>query len=745
MFVSMKLAMRRKFYILILGYSIVISIIYALPRGLETEWYSFYSYLDVHGAKPYIDVREGYPPLGFLIYMPLYYAFQNNSIAFSYSFRALNGALLVATLFTLYLISKSVSEERASELTFYYAALPSVIIANAFSNDVVALLPAALAIYMMVRKRPMLCAALLGLATLGKGFPILLLIPALISFPDMRDRLKLMGVTSVTLIIASLPFMLINPLTYISTFQHHASRGPWETVWALLEGYNSHGGLLHPFFDKFFYHFNLLKVYSATPYDHAIYEWRFSLLPDLLTICHLIMIIILSLAYLRRREETVSLCGLLFISNMLFFKGYSTQFSVSAQFYTLIAAIDMPLVFIIPLELSHILQVISWWGAEFFSFELLRNMHLPFLIFAIILRSIVFAALVMRALIYSQISVGQMVSSIRSSFVYLKLFKDKRVILLISATLLTAMIGFSMIYISRNDVAMFRTFDGSLRGIQDDWQSIELDGLKKGDQVIVRLATKTWLDAEVPSVNQLIQVERGVINPYNLKGSFNETLLFFIAGSESCSLRLRMKHSRIPFRVTDGFDSDLTIDMTSNGSALALELDDEGVDGRSSMLRMAYPCEAYVGNDFTLGFKYEIMDGNASHVKLDVFDDTDEWLYTFDAPEDFVLKSDSKDLSGYSNLSNDYISLVAIVIVLDDGSNAYITLEELSFTDGKNCENIEFYAESGEEIPYEVFIERDFKPSLLYMLTLSLSVVLGIVTLYYLFKNADLLSAASSY
>ena len=95
-------------YALFLGYSITITILYSLPIGLENEWYAFYSYLDKHQAIPYIDVREGYPPLGFLIYMPLYYAFYNNSTAFFYAFRALNGSLLIGALLLLYLISKSI-------------------------------------------------------------------------------------------------------------------------------------------------------------------------------------------------------------------------------------------------------------------------------------------------------------------------------------------------------------------------------------------------------------------------------------------------------------------------------------------------------------------------------------------------------------------------------------------------------------------------------------------------------------
>lgn len=724
---------RARLYLLLLGYSIAVALTYALPIGLnEGEWYDFYSYLDRQGATPYIDVREGYPPLGFLIYMPLYYAFHDNITAFSYSFRVLNGALLVSTVFSLYLILRSIDEKRGLRLTLYYAALPSVVIANAYSNDVVALLPSALAIYMMVKRRAVPCGILLGLATLGKGFPVLLLIPALIKFKDAEDRLKLIGVTSATLIFASLPFMIINPFTYMSTLTHHASRGPWETVWALIDGYHSHGGLLHPFFDKFFYHFNLLKIYPASHYDHAIYEWGFSLMPHLLTITQITVVILLSLAYKGRKGAAVPLCGLLYLSSILFFKGYSTQFSVSTSFYMLLAAMNGPLIFLIPLEVSHIMQMISWWGP--IVPELLRNEHLLILGSAVILRSIVFASLLSNELIDANISFKRMTAVIRGCLVHLNLLKDKMMISLISATILMAAMSYATMDSYLSDDARFRSSEGLLSVTQSVWRGINIDGLKRGDQIVVRLDTNTWLDVKLDLDGQTGEVERGVINPYNLRGSFNETMLFFVADSGSCTLKLRMKHPAIPLRVTDGLDGDLNIDVAGDGSALLLELHDKGVDGHGSMLRMAYPFRAHVGGDFSLSLRYRVVAGEVSNVLLDVFDDTDDWLYTFDAPEDFLLKPDTRDVHGHSNLFNDHISLVAVSVFLEDGSSATIRLEELRISSGEG-RNIEFYAESSEEIPYKVFIERDFKPPLQYIATLILSVAFGTATIYHLYEK----------
>jgi len=727
---------KKLLFALLIGYSVAVAVSCVFPIGLsDTEWYSFYSYLDQHGAVPYIDVREGYPPLGFLAYMPLYYAFRGNTLAFAYAFRALNGTFLVATLYTLYLIMKTLFDEKESlNRAFCYAVLPSVIIANTYSNDVIALLPAALAVYLIIKKKKaVLCGTLLGLATLSKGFPGLLLIPAVIAFTGAKNKLKLVASMLFVLVFVSLPFVLMNPFTYESTFTNIASRGPWETIWAVTDGYFSHGGLLHPFFDKFFYHSNLLEIYSASSYDQAIYAWNFDQIPTILTICQLAVIAVISWAYLRQKKDAASFCGLLYISYMLFFKGYSTQFSVFTSFYVLLATTTMstPLLFLIPLELSHIMQMLAW-NAQAFAPEFLRNWHLPMLVSAVVLRTIVFASLIAIPLLGSHFSFKPIMSLAKRFVSYLKLLKDKWLVLAISAMMVTALISATSLYGYMNDPMGFRSYKGSISVTQTEWQTLKIDDLEKGDQVMIKLTTHTWLDAKI--ANSTTEVEQGVRNHYSFKDSFNESTLFFIADSESDSLMLRMKHAEMPFRISEGLEEDLNVNITSEDSALTLKLQDTDADGNASMLTMVYPINARVDNNFSLHLKYEVIEGNLYNISVYVFDDTDEWLYTFIAPEDFVLTPETGDLHGNANLLNDNISLVEITIALEDNTSATIRLDELSISGDENY-NVKFYAYLNEEIPYEVFIERDFKPSATYAAALISTVALGTVAIGYLYKK----------
>jgi hypothetical protein len=161
-------------------------------------------------------------------------------------------------------------------------------------------------------------------------------------------------------------------------------------------------------------------------------------------------------------------------------------------------------------------------------------------------------------------------------------------------------------------------------------------------------------------------------------------------------------------------------------------LHDRGVDGRGSMFRMAYPCNVLAGNHFDLKLKYNVTEGHVSRVMLDVFDDADEWLYSFDASEDFTLRADSMDIYGNANLKNDPISLVGIALFLDDGASATVKIQDLTI----GGVPVSFYARDSESVGYQVFIERDLEPTLYYQFSLCGTVAFGAVTLYYLSRRS---------
>jgi hypothetical protein len=186
-----------------------------------------------------------------------------------------------------------------------------------------------------------------------------------------------------------------------------------------------------------------------------------------------------------------------------------------------------------------------------------------------------------------------------------------------------------------------------------------------------------------------------------------------------------MKHPRVPFRITDGFEGDLQANITMSNSKIILRLRDIGVDGTKSLFRMAYPIKARVDDKFNLAFNYKILEGRPYKVFMDVFDDTDEWLYSMEAENRSILDEGTIILSGNSKLHEDEISLVAFVVVINDGDFVEISFDKLDINGNK----INLFAETEEEISYEVLIEKDFRPSDLYKISLVIMVVSNIITI----------------
>jgi hypothetical protein len=199
---------------------------------------------------------------------------------------------------------------------------------------------------------------------------------------------------------------------------------------------------------------------------------------------------------------------------------------------------------------------------------------------------------------------------------------------------------------------------------------------------------------------------------------------------------LRMKHSKMPFRVTEGLEGDLNANVTSEDAKLTLKLQDTGIDGNESIFTVAYPVSARVGDNFSLHLRYRVIEGNASIVWVYVFDDTDEWLYPFAASEDFVLTSETKDLYGHANLLGDDISLVEVSVMVDDNASAILRLDEFSIS-GSESYSAKFYAFPTEEVAYEVFVERDFEPSISYATALISTVTLGALIIWYLCRRTN--------
>jgi hypothetical protein len=270
----------------------------------------------------------------------------------------------------------------------------------------------------------------------------------------------------------------------------------------------------------------------------------------------------------------------------------------------------------------------------------------------------------------------------------------------------------------------FREFSGTIQMETDNLYEINLEDIRPNDQVFIRFNTSTMIDIIVESENGIVDVESGTRNPFNFKGTFNERLYFYKSNSESCNIQLKTMHPKIPMRITDLPRDTNEIKITEENGSLMFNL--KSIEEGQGNFRFVLPVETIFDKETMFNLRYDHERG-IERVLLDVFDETDEWIYSYYTEPDFNLTYYTKDLEGFSNHQNDLISLVGISLNYMNSSSIVFNLDNLEISKSDIKYNQELYLHDKENIGYEIYLERDFKPTPIYKLSLLLSVILGII------------------
>ncbi len=143
-----------------------------------------------------------------------------------------------ANLILIYRIAKRLhSEKIAIRVAWVYSLLfvPLLVMLGRF--DVLGLTFLLLALYLTLLRRSAGGAVIAGLGFMVKLWSVIVVPVAFWREPTWRRRLLLIAITLLTIVILSLPFALLNPELFASSWTINLKRSSWETVWALLEGY----------------------------------------------------------------------------------------------------------------------------------------------------------------------------------------------------------------------------------------------------------------------------------------------------------------------------------------------------------------------------------------------------------------------------------------------------------------------------------------------------------------------------
>ncbi len=301
------------------------------PGGYILDWSGYYIpganfvQLSDRGFYPVIHYWMDYPPLfpwlAVIVYRLslLLPSWTDPNLWFNL---LLGGTLLlfeIGNFVLIYAIAvKLKGREVAVRCAWLYAGLFFPIMTLLFWFENFPLFFLLLGVYMVISKRPVLGGLAAGIGFMIKMVPAFIAPVALRVFPRISEKISYILAAALGALVLALPFLLSNPGFFLATFLHQARRGPWESVWALLDGYYS-GGATPPLESRF----DLATITISS---------RQSYFPYLLVVA--IFVVVFLLLYTRPIDwqdnlKAVTFCALSINLFLIFSKGYSPQWIVN--------------------------------------------------------------------------------------------------------------------------------------------------------------------------------------------------------------------------------------------------------------------------------------------------------------------------------------------------------------------------------------------------------------------------------
>jgi hypothetical protein len=175
-----------------------------------------------------------------------------------------------------------------------------------------------LGVYMIIARKPVWGGLAAGLGFLVKLVPAFIAPVALRTLPGLSKKATYVVVAALVVLMVSIPFLFTNPTFFLTPYLYQGSTGPWETIWALLDGYYS-GGETTPF-EMRFDPGNIVVAFHESSFPYWLVVVAF--------------VVVYLFLYTRRIDwqddlKAVAFCGLSINLFLIFSKGYSPQWIVN--------------------------------------------------------------------------------------------------------------------------------------------------------------------------------------------------------------------------------------------------------------------------------------------------------------------------------------------------------------------------------------------------------------------------------
>jgi hypothetical protein len=301
------------------------------PGGYILDWSGYYipgaNFVELSdwGYYPIVDYWMEYPPLfpwlSVLVYRLslLLPAWRDPELWYNLLLGSTFLLFEIGNFLLVYAIAlKLRGRQAAVRNAWLYAGLffPLMTLLFWFENFAVFFL--LLGVYMIIARRPVWGGLAAGLGFLVKLVPAFIAPVALRTLPGLSRKATYVLVAALVVLLVSIPFLLTNATFFLTPYLYQGSTGPWETIWALLDGYYS-GGETTPFEMRFDPN-NIVVAFHESNFPY----W-------LVVVAFVALYLFLYTRPIDWQDDlkAVAFCGLSINLFLLFSKGYSPQWIVN--------------------------------------------------------------------------------------------------------------------------------------------------------------------------------------------------------------------------------------------------------------------------------------------------------------------------------------------------------------------------------------------------------------------------------